>query len=220
MTPDTTTDWLSVIAAWIAALAAVGTVLLTAGLLWAAWRAYRTATGTLRQMREDSEAQREDSARATRPYVYPTIVPGLAGTNTWDLVLENTGRTAAYDLHVRIDAEPSQDDEIKRAVRVLAEAGTMLPPRGRIRTFWAMGEDPEADPPQALGYPRATVTLSYTDSEHHRFDRERSVTLDPQLLGLTPEPGSGATAKGKDTEAKDTVHALRAISRHLGEIHR
>ena len=219
MNPDTTTDWLSVIAAWIAALAAVGTVLLTVGLLWAAWRAYRTASGTLRQMREDSEAQLEDSARATRPYVYARIAPGLAGEATWDLVVENSGRTAAYDLRARIVASEVGTDVIATAVQRFASAGTMLPPGARIRTFWSIDASPQSDPPERMGYPRAEVTLTYTDSEHREYE-DRPVVLDSEDLGLTPVPGSGAESGGANREARDAVHALRAIARHLGEQNR
>lgn len=219
MTPDTTTDWLSVIAAWIAALAALGTVLLTAGLLWAAWRAYRTASSTLKQMRQDSEAQREDSARATRPYVYARIAPGLAGEGSWDLVVENLGRTAAYDLRAKIVASDVRTDVIATAVQRFATAGTMLPPGARIRTFWSMDADVNADPAERMGYPRAEVTLTYTDSEHKEYV-DRPVVLDSEDLGLTPVPSSGPTAHGANTVERDTVHALRAIARHLGERNR
>lgn len=216
MNPETTTDWLGVIAAWITALAALGTVLLTAGLLWAAWRAYRTASGTLKQMREDSEAQREDSARATRPYVYARIVPGLAGERTWDLTIENSGRTAAYDLQVSIKANEVRSDVIATAVRRFASAGTMVPPGARIRTFWSMPANPKASPPEAMGFPRAEIALTYTDSDHLRFE-DRAVVLDSDDLGLTPAPTVDTEAPTRENSGVETVKALRAIARHVGE---
>lgn len=210
MNPDTTTDWLGVIAAWIAALAAVGTVLLTAGLLWAAWRAYRTASGTLRQMKEDSEAQREDSARATRPYVGIRIAPSIGGSDTWDLILHNSGRTSAHGL--RMDIEPDgADDPFAKQIRRLAQSGQTLHPGSSLRSFWKL----EASKPGSIGFGRATVTVHYSDSEGTPYS-ELPVVLDPNDMGHTPMPDHGPETDDEDT-GRDIVLALRAIARNVGE---
>lgn len=219
MTPNSSTDWLEAIAAWIAALSGVGTLLLTGGLLYTALLAYHAARDTLQQMRADSEAQREDSARATRPYVFARLMPGLAGHRTWDIAIENTGQSAAYDLKVEIDADRQRSDIVATAIRSFAASGAMIPPGGRIRAYWYVEADRDAEPPDVMGYPRATVTLNYADSEGHTFN-DRPIDLDPELIGLTPVPHEGDKAHGADEIQRDTVHALRSIARHLGELHR
>lgn len=211
--------------------AACATVLLTAVIAYMAIRAWRTAKKTLNaaelsaqqtratveQMREDSQAQREDSARASRPYLHTQIVPGLAGENCWDLVIENTGRSAAYEMTMTIDTATGNDDQVTEAAQCLASSELSIPPRARIRSFWYIEKD-KTQPAQ--GYPEATVTLTYLDATETRFT-DPPVTLKPEKLGLTPVPSEGPTAvSGSDKQARNITHALRAIARHLGELHR
>lgn len=218
---DSTTDWLATIAAWIAALCGLGTLLLTAGLLFAAAFAWWTARGTLLQMKHDSEAQRRDSALASRPYVHARIVPSIGGSGAWDLLVQNYGKTAAYGLRAEILAPDAKSDVISDAVRRFAGAGTFLPPGGRIRTYWLMPENPKADPPETLGFPRATVTLRYTDADGAEFS-DRSVTLDSEELGITPEVYSGAKTRGsgESVDLRNVGNAVRALAINVGELSR
>lgn len=212
--------WLSMNSAPIAALAAITTALLTLGLLLVGWKAARAARDTLHQMKEDSIAQQLDSARVSRPYVYARIAPSLAGEGAWDLILENAGKAAAYEIKIDIEADGVEDDVVSKAVKTFAQAGTFLPPGARVRTFWAFDPDEKSDPSHAMGYPRATISLTYVDGEGTRYD-DRKVVLDPELLGLTPVPKTGPEAtSGANKEERNIAHALRAIAHNIGELNR
>lgn len=207
---NTFTDWIS---AWSAAITAG----LTFGVLVAALGAASAARDTLAQMRADSAAQREDSARATRPYVHARIVPSLGGIDAWDLVVENTGRTAAFRLSVAITpvegkAEPA--DIVTATVRKFADAEHTVHPGASMRMFWVVGAT-EADP---TGFPPSMVTLCYEDSEREQYD-ERPVLLDPGKVGSTPVPYTGKVKNSDDEQSipKNTLNTLRAIAHHLGE---
>lgn len=196
---------------WISALAAVWTALLTAGLLLAALIAGWAAMRTLAQMRADSEGQRQDSARATRPYVHARLVPSIAGVDAWDLVVQNTGRTAAHHLVLQIDAEDVQEDIVTKAVYRFAAAGLTVHPGERIRTYWSL----EASKPDRTGFPPAIVTVRYSDSEGTAYE-ERPVVLDPDDMGMTPVPSQGSESIPRDHQ-RDLVLALRGIARNIGE---
>ncbi|QEU12462.1 hypothetical protein [Dermabacter vaginalis] len=212
--------WLSVNSAPISALAAITAALLTCGLLFVGWKTARAARDTLHQMKKDSIAQQLDSARISRPYVYAHIAPSLAGEGAWDLILENTGKTAAYDIKINIEADGVEDDIVSNAVKIFAQAGTFLPPGVRLRTFWAFDPDEKSDQPRAMGYPRAGISLTYVDGEGTRYD-DRKVILDPTLLGLTPVPTTGPESKsGANKEERNIAHALRAIAHNVGELNR
>lgn len=201
---NTFTDWIS---AWSAAITAG----LTFGVLVAALWAASAARDTLAQMKSDSEGQRRDSARATRPYVHARMVPSIAGLDSWDLIIQNTGRTAAHGLLLQIDAENVPDDKVTGPVLRLAAAGLTVHPGERIRTYWVI----EATKPVALGFPRATVTVRYNDSEGESYE-EVPVLLDPEDLGLTPVGSHGSHSVPTDNE-KDVVLALRGIARNVAE---
>lgn len=207
---NTFSDWIS---AWSAAITAG----LTFGVLVAALWAASAARDTLAQMKSDSEGQRRDSARATRPYVHARMVPSIAGIDAWDLVIENTGRTSAYDLALQIDPKEGMQDPgdiVTAMTRKFADAGHTLHPGGSFRMYMVLGAT-EKDP---TGFRRATVTLAYTDSEDERYV-ERPVVLDPDTVGSTPAPFTGKVRNEDDDDSipKNTLNTLRAIAHHLGE---
>lgn len=195
---------------WIIAYMAVITAGLTFGLLVTAWWAASAARETLSQMRRDSAGQREDSARATRPYVGIRIAPSIGGSDTWDLILHNSGRTSAHGL--RMDIEPDgANDPFAKQIRRLAQSGQTLHPGSSLRSFWKL----EASKPGSIGFGRATVTVHYSDSEGKPYS-ELPVVLDPNDMGHTPMPDHGAETDDEDT-GRDIVLALRAIARNVGE---
>lgn len=205
---------------WIGALSSMLTAVLTAGLLVAAVWAAKAAVRTLAQMKMDSEGQRADSARATRPYVHARMAPSVAGIDAWDLVIENSGRSAAHDVNLQItprDGAKVPDDLITQPARRFAHAGHTLHPGVSLRMYWVAGAS-AGDP---TGFPRATVVLRYADGEGVTYE-ERPVALDPDTIGATPAPFTGAVA-GNDADksiSKNTLNSLRAIAHHLGESNR
>ncbi|WP_270409878.1 hypothetical protein [Brachybacterium paraconglomeratum] len=171
-------------------------------------------------MRADSEAQREDSARATRPYVYVRLVPGLWGAGFWDSIIENTGKTAAYELTFDLDSE-EDPGRFGEPIERMRTAGLTLPPGARIRTAWYAPKDLQSDPPEALGYRLSTVTLRYQDSAGKQYV-EAPTRLTADDYGLTPSPSEGPKKAGTDTDSilKNIENALRTIARNIGESNR
>ena len=63
-----------------------------------ACKAWKTAKETLEAQREAYEQSRKDSIAQTRPYISATIVPGLQGMGIYDLLIKNSGKSAARNL--------------------------------------------------------------------------------------------------------------------------
>lgn len=218
------------------ALSAIATAVFTVCLviiaLIAWWTAKKTldaarksaeqAEETVRQMRKDSIGMQEDSARASRPYLFAQLVPGLAGEGCWDLLITNAGRSGAFNMTMEIESPTENDDKVTRGARRLAESGMAIPPGGRVRTYWYVQPDERSrDEPEGMGYPSARISLTYSDADGKVFS-DPGVELGPNFLGLTPSPTTGPTATGMrdDKSMRNVAHALRAIAHHLGEIHR
>jgi hypothetical protein len=194
--PDATLlpTWIGAVATAAAAFVAIGAILLT----------LRQVRLTAEQLRRASVQAAQDSEDRTRPYVTMNIVPSIASHGALDLVLTNTGVTAA--THVRFE----------------------LAPDARMRLFWHLPESSteRSDQPGAMGAPvtgevRATYsrdvdgqpgTQEYVTT--HRYD----FTLWPRI---TPEAWTGRTNQGKSddpaTHLKNINFGLRAIAHHLGE---
>ncbi|MGY5764299.1 hypothetical protein ACXET9_03730 [Brachybacterium sp. DNPG3] len=210
---NTFTDWISAYAAFI-------TAFLTFGLLIAAGHAYYAARDTLAQMREDSAARRDDSARTTRPYVHARMVPSIAGLDTWDLVIQNTGKTAAHNLQLEIAPLNNASitvDSVTGPVLQFATASLSVHPGERIRSFWVLGAASSAP----TGFPPSRVAVTYEDSEGNLYT-ERPVLFDPASIGQTPAPYTGAIRNGGSQAAqlRNIENALRAVAHNLGETNR
>lgn len=171
-------------------------------------------------MRQDSADMQSDSARASRPYLFAQLVPGLAGELTWDLVIENTGRSGAFNTTMKIYSPIKSDDIVTQGAQRLAKSGVAIPPGGRIRTLWFVGASEFANPPEEMGYPSARISLNYSNADGQFFN-DPSVEVEPNALGITPVPSTGPVVdSGSDEHALNAIHALRAIALHLGEVHR
>lgn len=143
---------------WVVAVTAIITALATVALLVVAVLAWKKASETLEAMRDanrsseaasraaeaSSKAQeqaneqaRADSIRQTRPYVYVELLPGLAGTNSADLRITNSGRSKASELLVSLDAWPSDGDDVVEAVRSMCERPPHSPAREQLSSHLA-----------------------------------------------------------------------------------
>ena len=67
----------------------------------AASDAARTSADAARTANEQAKL---DSIEQTRPYVYVEVVPGLAGSRSWDVRIRNSGRSAARNLRLEYDS--------------------------------------------------------------------------------------------------------------------
>lgn len=231
----------------LSAVAAGATALLTFALVLFAAFAWRTARKALKaaeaaatasrdaadQARRSVEAMERDSdqrtaqnERATRPYVYARLVPALAGSQSlgWDLVLENAGASAAYDVTMLLQGVDQKDDVVATANRKLANSGQMLAPGQRLRTMWYFPKDRHSDPAEPIGFRRATVTLKYRNADPASSPYEDSpIVLDPEEIGMTPTPSRGAESKATNPirrNGRDMVLVLRQVSEYIGELSR
>lgn len=103
-------DFSAVATDWIAALSAAVTALATVGLVWGAFAAWKAAKATLDQMKADSMAQ-------TRPYLQARLEYSMGGSQAADLVIRNTGLTAAREVIITIDDIPAESDDVIAAVK-------------------------------------------------------------------------------------------------------
>jgi hypothetical protein len=212
--------------AWIDAVAAaVGVLVAIAALVFA----YSQIRQTAKQMRLTAVREAQDSEERTRPYVGIDLVPGLGGSPSFDIVIENFGQTTARDIHVALAgaefAAQSPEDEVGPALGRLFEVGFDLAPRARRRIFWRFPADEHSTPSGDMGAPvSGEVTARYSwnpggDREQRTYEERLRYDL-TEYPKLTPMAERGAKANGPDAEAKNLVHAVRAIATHVGELRR
>lgn len=214
---------------WIGALAtAVGVLVAIAAILLT----YRQVRLTAEQLRAASKQAAQDSEDRTRPYVAMNIVPSIASSGALDLVVTNTGATAATNVRFELlNAEFGLSDDDTRVgpdLRSFFSTPFELAPGARMRLFWHLPESAadRSDKPGAMGAPvtgelRATYgrdvdgqpgTHEYVTKHHYDF------TLWPKI---TPQAWTGKTNEGSPsdplTHLKNINFGLRAIAHHLGE---
>lgn len=201
----TITDWLT----------ALGTIAL-AVLALTAWQ---TAIRTLNQMREDSQEKREDSARATRPYVHVELVPSLHHGPAWDLVLANTGRTTARELRVTVDGDPYPSDQVGEVLEGALHRTFLLVPGARLRMMWRR-EGSEANKIEPTGMPlKVTLRVAYADDAGETYGDQ--FDLDLEGVGrAVPMAATGEAIQGRDYDLRNVRLGIDALSKHVGELRR
>ncbi|WP_182047591.1 hypothetical protein [Curtobacterium sp. ME26] len=214
---------------WIGALAtAAGVLVAIVAILFT----YNQVRLTAEQLRRASAQAAQDSEDRTRPYVAMNIVPSIASHGALDLVITNTGATAATNVRFELlnsEFGLSDDDtRIGPQLRDFFSTPFELAPGARMRLFWHLPESSgdRSDKPGAMGAP-VTGELQATYSRDvdgqpgaqeyvtkHRYD----FTLWPKI---TPEAWTGSTNQGNSddplTHLKNINFGLRAIAHHLGE---
>jgi hypothetical protein len=213
-------------AAWLAAYGALATAVVSLGLLVGAVLAWKVAKATLDQSKAAHWQMEKDSIEQTRPYVYAHLVPGLAGVATWDLLITNTGKSTARKLLIECDGWPAVDDELTGPLRQMFQTPQSLPPGVTLRTMWKLGSKENeswadgTDDPAGIAS-GATLRLSYTSDDPSRPSYRDAYRLDDSVIGLTPVPTTGPSAKtGLSPAEKDLHNVLRAATLHLGELRR
>lgn len=195
------------------------TAVATAILAVITMAAVKTARRTLKQMRDDSVAQ-------TRPYVYVDVVPGLAGMQTWDVVIRNVGQSSARNVVVSVDDWPElEDDNIVESLKPLFDAPKTLPPSCTIRAIWRMELEKGAtwdSPHDHSGMPeKTTFTVRYDSDDASHGGYVDSYFVDIKALGYTPIPESGWVAHdGMSRTTRQFYHLFGLIARNVREISR
>lgn len=213
-------------AAWWSAAGSLFTAVLTLGLLIGAYAAWRTAKASLDQAKEAHIQVKLDSIEQTRPYVFAHLVPGLGGGGSWDLILRNSGHSAAVDLTIRTLDLPTEDDLIVDKLREMFQTPRTLPPQVTIRSFWRIEPTPGSyrtdGGPEVDGMPKtARLTLCYTSSDpsHPRYEDTYVVSTD--AIGLTPLASTGPHPSSKLTPGEASLHKmLGRIVQSISELRR
>lgn len=186
---------------------------------------------TAQQMREAAVQEAKNSEARTRPYIGVEIVPGIAGSGSMDILIENHGKTTARNIQVRLAddtfREQSDGDVIGAALGRLFSAGFDLAPGARRRVFWQFPADANSSPSGHMGTPVAAgILFSYEwepgderPARHYEDSIEYDLTEYPKLI---PMPATGSTAQGASTDAlqKNLLNVLRAIASNIAEMRR
>lgn len=203
-TPSTVSTDPTLLPTWIGALATAAAVVVA---IVAILLTYRQVRLTAVQIRHDSAQAAQDSEDRTRPYVTMNIVSSIASHGALDLILANTGATAATNVRFElIGANFGLSDDDTHAgpgLREFFATPFELAPGARMRLHWHLPESTAArgDKREAMGAPViGELQVTYgrdVDGEpgphvyvtKHRYD----FTLWPKI---TPEAWTGARNEG------------------------
>lgn len=146
-------------AAWVSAWAAVGTLVVLVV----------SAVYGIRQFGEAKKLRREQA----RPFVVPSI--GIEQQMLFMFVIENVGKTPAYDVAVAFDPQPQSEMKDLEAVAILKKPVPTMPPGQKFRAFWesSLTVFDEKKPYQhPLTY---NVGVTYKDSTGRKYGPEAYV---------------------------------------------
>ena len=170
--------------------------------------AWHAAKKTLDQMKSDSAAQ-------ARPYVHAQIVPSIGGPRAWDLIIKNTGNSAARNLRATASTWPA-NDKVTDDLRTVFNRERILPPGSTIRQYWYVGTRRAGE---NTGFDIGTeLTLTYTDSEGKK-EFSDTFHLDIHEFKMTPMGGSGVEpAEGFTTSEEKLSEVVAALNNMRREI--
>ena len=223
-------NWAEQVAAWSSLAMAV----FSAAVAVFAYVAWQTAKATLEASRMSSEAGRAsaeaaraaneqarfDSKAQTRPYVWVEVVPGLAGTETYDLRIKNTGRSAARCVRLEFDNWPDPADDVATAVRELFETPRTLPPGCSIRTMWRLEGD-FTDGTTEAGLPKSgSIGVSYRGDDPTEPDYLDAFEVMIERAGLWPVGESGPRPDGLSGDTHKLYVLGQALVRRVSELGR
>lgn len=176
------------------------TLLLVALAAWAGW----TAVKTLDQTRQNSIDQ-------TRPYVFAQVVPSIAGSSIYDLIIQNTGQSTARNLTISCPQFPAEPDLLAAAIGKLFDIQHVLPPQGRIRTYWHFsGEDRTwSDGEGDMGLPPvAEVDVAYDGPDGHYED---TFALNIGVYAMMPIGARGHEVPSDLPKPDKNLHKMLAV---------
>jgi hypothetical protein len=227
--PPVTAPDATLLPTWIGALATTAGV---AVAIVAIFLTYRQVRLTAVQLRDASVQATQDSEDRTRPYVTMNIVPSIAGHGALDLVLANTGATAAINVRFELLGAhfglSDDDTHVGPGLREFFSTPFELAPGAKMRLFWHLPDSPaeQSDKPGAMGAPvvgelQATYgrDVDGQPGPHeyvtkHRYD----FALWPKI---TPEAWTGKRNEGSSsdplTHLKNIDFGIRAVAHHVGE---
>jgi len=218
---------------WITAVSSVVYTLLTAGLLLAAVKAWRTASDALRASQTASNAAAEaanaarqsnaqaalDSVQRTRPYVFVELLPGLQGTGCYDLRIANAGQSAARKLSLDCESWPSIEDNITASIKSLFARHRTLPPGCSIRAVWRI-EDTNLEKQSSGMPPDVAINVRYTSDDPSGPQYDDVFEVSVSTSGLWPVPEDGSDPELLSGPAQHFYLLGQALVRRVGELSR
>ncbi|WP_150382417.1 hypothetical protein [Bifidobacterium rousetti] len=175
------------------------------------------------QIRESSEQAKRESEDRNRPYISMDVIPSIGGIGVWDLKLKNTGGTAARSITIELVDQQfvisSDDHHVSDHLRWFMETPFDLMPESSKRVYWIItdGKGDVIDGAPLRGKIRVHYSWLREEDELDFYDFLAYDCLKAPI----PVPGTGMTRSGgKNPELKNIEHAIRGISRQIGEIAR
>lgn len=216
------------VADWIVAASAAATALLTLLLVIAAFVAWKTALDTLKASKDASDQARRDSIEQTRPYVYARLAPSLAGVGNLDLVVSNSGKSAAHGLTMAFDSWPEVPDDIAESLQTMFATPRTLPPRTSLRVIWRLeagegGTFDEGHPKIAGIHEDGVISLRYSsaDPTHPLYEERHEAMFKNSGLWPVPEDGIEPPKRwGAGSDLKVFYELGRTLVRRVGELDR
>ncbi len=222
--------WADQLSAW----STFATATLTLVLVLVAVVAWRAAKQTLIASREAStaakasaEAARKaneqaklDSIEQTRPYVYAEVIPGLAGTSTYDIRIVNVGKSAARQMKLEYDRWPQKPDDVASSLQQLFETPRTLPPGCSIRAYWRL-DGPFTDGTNEAGLGKdGKVSVSYTSDDPSQTKYTDTFDVMVEKSGLWPVGEEGPAADGLKGDSRKFYLLGQALVRRVAELNR
>ena len=210
----------------VVAISSLEAAIFTGVMMVMACKAWKTAKETLEAQREAYEQSRKDSIAQTRPYVSATIVPGLQGMGIYDLLIKNSGKSAARNLTLSFSNWPTKSDVITESLRELMQTKRILTPGERLRVMWRMdlrntdsvikGSDGNV-----VGMPDVgTITVAYKGMEDvPEYQEIYDVLI--KKSGLWPWPKVGPSDLNFKCNDMKNLHRIgEEIVRRIAELNR
>lgn len=172
---------------------------------------------------------RKDSKSRSRPYIYVEPVPGLHGDGSWDLRVANLGASIANDVRLSVTPHWKPVDEMDRhtpAIQKALKDPITLPPGSSLRLMWRLDRPVENDKRQTAGAPEnTTIAVTYKGdldrtSRKRGYSDEFSIRTDLGVAVPVPTTGSKLIGREEGKELRNIDRALRALTRHIGELRR
>ncbi len=210
--------------AWSGLAMAVATVVL-AMVAVVAWKTAKATLDASRRASAAAEAANEqarlDSIARTRPYVYVEVIPGLAGVDTYDVRVFNSGRSAAQRLTLDYDSWPDELDDIAQALKTMFTTPRTLPPGCSLRAMWRLGSGQgtftDGTTEAGLGT-TGKITVHYSgDDPSEPYSDQYDVQIEGSGIWPVPEQGPEPGSAG---DRLDFYKLGQALVRRVGELQR
>ena len=196
-----------------------------------------TAVVTLRGAGAQLGLLREQGEREVRPYVTASLALGLNGMWSFDLIIENHGKTTAKEVRVEFldaanfhgnlwDQYPKMaaaGDQYRAELEKFAGRtepyGIDLVPGERIRLVWVF---PNADQTEFVGATSTVIVgLTYFGDDGHTYTDRRLIEWNPNgMTGATRVMTSGGNDEEPTKTLKSILLALQILNEHVGELRR